>query len=324
VTILGQLTHFAPEAPSIKIIKQTRVAIGGGPSAVWGIQVKHASGSGIWNIEKVLIEEFNFSKPRLNAYALNGFGAGVEARVQVGLGRGGIIKVTASKTTGMTHKHVLWRIHSFCLAQLTIFFGRHIDVGPPPWPIQHVTHHTQHATKRLPVGLILTLLNTRVLPNDFRNGLASSSFASPILHPSFFFSFGVFFSAPKGRRKARGEKKKKRMRSAAPNPQQGRLVELLLKSQDRDRGSALNNAHFTFQPAIPNVQSIRLGWFQMYNLFPNIATDNVLAVTQGGVAPTDFPASITFPVGRWVCGLGRVSNTDVRTVDAAAGAPRSI
>jgi hypothetical protein len=127
-----------------------------------------------------------------------------------------------------------------------------------------------------------------------------------------------FFSCTSRKKKRRI----KTMRSAAPNPFQGRLVELLIKSEDRDRGSALNNAHFTFQPPIPNVQSIRFGWFQMYNLFPNIQEDeNVLAVFQAGVPPVAFPASVVFPVGRWVCGLGRVTNVDVRTVDTAAGAP---
>ena len=67
------------------------------------------------------------------------------------------------------------------------------------------------------------------------------------------------------------------------------------------------------------MQSIRLGWFSFYNLLPNITGDNVLAITQAGEPPTDFPASVTFPVGRWTCGLGRVNNVEVRTTDAASG-----
>jgi hypothetical protein len=41
----------------------------------------------------------------------------------------------------------------------------------------------------------------------------------------------------------------------------GTQVELIIKSQDRDQASALNDAHFILSPIVPNVQSISLGWF---------------------------------------------------------------
>lgn len=91
----------------------------------------------------------------------------------------------------------------------------------------------------------------------------------------------------------------------------GRSVELLLKSQDRQPGSALNNANFYLDPVIPGVQSVSLGFFSFYNMFPNIISgnnNNILGVT----GPAGVPATITFIEGRWVCGFGTVTNTQVR------------
>jgi len=96
----------------------------------------------------------------------------------------------------------------------------------------------------------------------------------------------------------------------------GQQVELILKSEDRVAGSSLNDAYFYISPAVPGVQSISLGWFSMYNLFPNItatrllsnALDNVLAVTATGAVP----AQVVFPEGRYQSGFGRVTNTMVR------------
>ena len=97
----------------------------------------------------------------------------------------------------------------------------------------------------------------------------------------------------------------------------GRQVELLLKSQDRVDGTAINDAYFYLNPPIYGVQSVSLGSFSMFNLFPNITAttrvvagvpDNVLAVT----ADEDVPAQVVFPEGRWQCGLGRVTNIMVR------------
>ena len=97
----------------------------------------------------------------------------------------------------------------------------------------------------------------------------------------------------------------------------GRQVELILKSEDRVPGTAINDALFYLNPPIYGVQSVGLGSFTMFNLFPNItattrvltgAPDNVLAVT----ADAPVPAQVVFPEGRWQCGLGRVTNAMVR------------
>ena len=91
----------------------------------------------------------------------------------------------------------------------------------------------------------------------------------------------------------------------------GTQVELIIKSQDRDQGSDLNDAHFTLIPIVPNVQSISLGWFSFYNLFPNVLAtndDNILGIE----GPAGVPATITFQEGRWQSGFGRVTNTLVR------------
>ena len=83
----------------------------------------------------------------------------------------------------------------------------------------------------------------------------------------------------------------------------GRQVELLLKSQDRVDGTAINDALFYLTPPLYGVQSVSLGSFTMFNLFPNITAttrvaagvpDNVLAVT----ADEPVPAAVVFPEGR--------------------------
>ena len=91
----------------------------------------------------------------------------------------------------------------------------------------------------------------------------------------------------------------------------GRTVELLLKSQDRQPGSSLNDAYFLLDPVIPGVQAVSLGFFSLYNMFPNIVNgnnSNVLGIT----GPARVPSTINFIEGRWICGFGTVTNTQVR------------
>jgi len=91
----------------------------------------------------------------------------------------------------------------------------------------------------------------------------------------------------------------------------GTTVELLLKSQDRAEGSPLNDALFLLNPVVPNVQAVSFGFFSFYNMFPNIVSrgkSNILGIN----GPPGVPATIEFPEGRWVCGFGSVTNTQVR------------
>ena len=100
-------------------------------------------------------------------------------------------------------------------------------------------------------------------------------------------------------------------RSDLPFLPAGTTVELL-KSQDRQEGSALNDAYFTLNPIVPNVQAISLGFFAFYNMFPNIASSpnnsNILGIT----GPEGVPPTIEFVEGRWASGFGTVTNTQVR------------
>ena len=101
-------------------------------------------------------------------------------------------------------------------------------------------------------------------------------------------------------------------RSDLPFLPAGTTVELLSKSQDRQQGSALNDAYFTLNPIVPNVQAISLGFFAFYNMFPNIASSpnnsNILGIT----GPEGVPPTIEFVEGRWASGFGTVTNTQVR------------
>src|SRR4051812_33268313 len=117
------------------------------------------------------------------------------------------------------------------------------------------------------------------------------------------------------------------LRTPVNSPFTDTTLELLIKSQDRDQASTLNDAHFTLPTPLRGVQAIRLGWMSMYNLFPNIKAtqlvlpnqtppvyDNVLSVVGAG----GFPATnLVFTEGRWTCGLGTLTNVMVRAQDAA-------
>ena len=101
-------------------------------------------------------------------------------------------------------------------------------------------------------------------------------------------------------------------RSDVPFLLSGTTVELLLKSQDRQLGSALNDAQFFLNPVIPNVQAVSLGFFSFYNMFPNIVADVNRGNVLGLDGPAGVPPTIEFPEGRWVCGFGTVTHTQVR------------
>ena len=89
-------------------------------------------------------------------------------------------------------------------------------------------------------------------------------------------------------------------RSGVPFLPAGTTVELLIKSQDRQQGSALNDAYFTLNPIVPNVQAISLGFFAFYNMFPNIASSpnnsNILGIT--GQKESLLPSSLWKGGGR--------------------------
>ncbi len=99
-------------------------------------------------------------------------------------------------------------------------------------------------------------------------------------------------------------------------------VQVLIKSQERKSGS-LNDATFFLTPPLPGLQSITFEWFSLFNLFPNIkdqqtvltgVPDNKLAFIPTAPAPV---TSVTFPEGRYLCGFGTVTNTQVRNADAS-------
>src|SRR5690606_5559170 len=94
--------------------------------------------------------------------------------------------------------------------------------------------------------------------------------------------------------------------SDAPFLPTGRTVELLLKSQDRQLGSSLNDAYFLLDPVIPGVQSVSFGFFSFYNMFPNIIANgnyrNILGIT----GPAGVPATSNFV-------KGIITNTQVRS-----------